>query len=64
MSSVFPVDSVFEQVLLVISGFVLIAGLLGMVTTILSTLNERRREIAVLRAIGARPTTIVLLIAL
>jgi putative ABC transport system permease protein len=43
---------------------VLIAGLLGMVTTILSTLNERRREIAVLRAIGARPTTIVLLIAL
>ncbi|HAY68358.1 MAG TPA: hypothetical protein DCY82_08750 [Acidimicrobiaceae bacterium] len=56
--------STIEQVLFVMSGFVLIAGLLGMVTTILSTLNERRREIAVLRAIGARPTTIVLLIAL
>jgi len=56
--------STIEQVLFVMSGFVLVAGLLGMVTTILSTLNERRREIAVLRAIGARPSTIVLLIAL
>jgi len=53
-----------EQVLFVLSGFVLVAGLLGMLTTILSTLNERRREIAVLRAIGARPTSVVLLIVL
>lgn len=53
--------AVFEQVLLVISGFVLIAGLLGMLTTLLSTLNERRREMAVLRAIGAHPYHILLL---
>ena len=56
--------STIEQVLFVLSGFVLVAGLLGMLTTILSTLNERRREIAVLRAIGARPASIVLLIML
>lgn len=56
--------STVEQVLFVLSVFVLIAGLLGMLTTILSTLNERRREIAVLRAIGARPTTVVMLIVL
>ena len=56
--------STFEQVLFVLSLFVLLAGLLGMLTTILSTLNERRREIAVLRAIGARPTTVVMLIVL
>lgn len=56
--------SVFEQVLLVISGFVLVAGLLGMLTTLLSTLNERRREMAVLRAIGAHPYHIVLLFTL
>lgn len=56
--------STIEQVLFVLSLFVLVAGLLGMLTTILSTLNERRREIAVLRAIGARPTTIVMLIVL
>lgn len=51
-----------EQLLFVLSGFVLVAGLVGMLTTILSTLNERRREIAVLRAIGARPRSIVMLI--
>lgn len=56
--------STFEQVLFVLSGFVLAAGLLGMLTTILSTLNERRREIAVLRAIGARPLSVVMLIVL
>lgn len=56
--------SVFEQVLLVISGFVLLAGLLGMLTTLLSTLNERRREMAVLRAIGAHPYHIILLFML
>jgi len=56
--------STVEQVLFVLSLFVLIAGLLGMLTTILSTLNERRREIAVLRAIGARPSSVVMLIVL
>lgn len=56
--------STVEQVLFVLSLFVLVAGLLGMLTTILSTLNERRREIAVLRAIGARPAAVVLLIVL
>lgn len=56
--------SVFEQVLLIISGFVLIAGLLGMLTTLLSTLNERRREMAVLRAVGAHPYHIILLFML
>lgn len=56
--------SAIEQILFVISGFVLVVGLLGMLTTILSTLNERRREIAVLRAIGARATHVVMLIVL
>ncbi len=56
--------STVEQLLFVLSVFVLIAGLIGMLTTILSTLNERRREIAVLRAIGARPQSIVMLIVL
>jgi putative ABC transport system permease protein len=38
-----------------ISSFVVIAGLLGMLIAILTSLNERRREMAILRAIGARP---------
>lgn len=56
--------STIEQILFVISGFVLVVGLLGMLTTILSTLNERRREIAVLRSIGARASHVVSLILL
>jgi len=34
-------------------------ALLGMVTMILTTLNERRREMAILRSVGARPATIL-----
>jgi putative ABC transport system permease protein len=54
----------FEMVLLGISSLVVVAGLSGMLTTIMSNLNERRREMAVLRAIGAHPYHILLLFAL
>lgn len=64
LSEFWQAISPIEQLLFVISGFVLIAGLLGMLTTILSTLNERRREIAVLRSIGARGRHVVMLIVL
>ena len=47
--------STAEAALAVISGFVVAAGLLGMTTMLLSSLNERRREMAILRALGARP---------
>jgi putative ABC transport system permease protein len=38
-----------------VSTFVVVAGLLGMMTSILASLNERRREMAILRSVGARP---------
>ncbi len=47
-----------EKALLVISIMVVLAGLTGMLTTILSSLNERRREMAILRSVGARPVHI------
>lgn len=47
--------SVAEQALMAVSGFVVIAGLLGMLSSLLSSLQERRREMAILRAMGARP---------
>jgi putative ABC transport system permease protein len=53
--------SIAEQALLVIAAFVVVSGLLGMLTMILASLNERRREMAILRAIGARPWQIFLL---
>lgn len=44
-----------DLALRVISGFVVLVGLLGMLTVILTSLNERRREMAILRSVGARP---------
>jgi putative ABC transport system permease protein len=47
--------AVAEQALLIVSGFVVVAGLLGMLSSLLTSLQERRREMAILRAMGARP---------
>jgi putative ABC transport system permease protein len=47
--------AIADRALLVIAGFVVFAGLLGMLTAILVSLNERRREMAILRSVGARP---------
>ncbi|HFD4005573.1 TPA: ABC transporter permease [Vibrio parahaemolyticus] len=47
--------SVAEQALMAVSGFVVIASLLGMLSSLLTSLQERRREMAILRAMGARP---------
>lgn len=44
-----------EAALTAISAFVVVTGLLGMATMLLAGLNERRREMAILRSVGARP---------
>ena len=44
-----------ESALSVITVFVVVAGLIGMVTMLMASLNERRREMAILRSVGARP---------
>jgi putative ABC transport system permease protein len=54
--------SVAEQALLAISMFVVLVGLTGMLTVLLASLNERRREMAILRSVGARPAHIFALI--
>jgi putative ABC transport system permease protein len=46
---------VVEQALFAISVCVVITGLIGMLSAILTSLNERRREMAILRSSGARP---------
>jgi len=45
--------SVAEKALLIISLFVVLASLTGMLAVSLAGLNERRREIAILRSVGA-----------
>jgi putative ABC transport system permease protein len=48
-----------ETALQAVSAMVVATALLGMVTMVLTTLNERRREMAILRSVGARPRTIL-----
>lgn len=56
--------SVAEQALMAVSAFVVIAGLLGMLSSLLTSLQERRREMAILRAMGARPRHVFSLLIL
>ncbi len=55
---------VADEALLLIAAFVVLAGLLGMLTAILTSLNERRREMAILRSVGAPPRDVFLLFIL
>lgn len=48
-----------ETALGAVSALVVATALIGMTTMILTTLNERRREMAILRSVGARPQTIL-----
>lgn len=53
-----------EKALFVVSLFVVLTGLIGMLTAILTSLNERRREMAILRSVGARPWHVASLLIL
>jgi len=59
LSQLWGTVSVVERALAIVSGFVVAVGLIGVLTSILTTLNERRREMAVLRSVGAKGRTIV-----
>ncbi|MEX2575293.1 MAG: ABC transporter permease [Halofilum sp. (in: g-proteobacteria)] len=61
LSELWAVIGTVEQALLAISACVVVAGLIGMVAMLLTSLSERRREMAILRAIGARPHHVFLL---
>jgi putative ABC transport system permease protein len=51
-----------EHALLLVSGFVVVVGLFGLLTALLTSLNERRREMSILRSVGARPAHVFSLI--
>jgi putative ABC transport system permease protein len=53
-----------EKALLAMSVMVGVVSLLGLVAVVLAGLNERRRELAVLRAVGAKPSHLLGLLAL
>ena len=51
-----------ERTLLAISALVVLVGLSGLTATLLAGLNERRRELAILRALGAGPRDLFLML--
>lgn len=51
-----------ELIFKIISALVMIVGLIGMMIAILTSINERRREMAILRALGAGLNDIMLMI--
>jgi putative ABC transport system permease protein len=62
LAQLWRVVGVVETALTAIAVFVVLTGLLGLMTNILTGLNERRREMAILRSIGVRVGHIFLLL--
>jgi len=62
LSQLWNLIGVAENALLIVSAFVVVVGLFGMLTALLTSLNERRREMAILRSVGARPGHVFALI--
>jgi len=62
LHELWSIMSIAEQALLAVSVCVVVAGLLGVLSSLLTSLQGRRREIAILRAMGARPKHILSLL--
>lgn len=62
LSQLWGLIGIAENALLIVSVFVVVVGLFGMLTALLTSLNERRREMAILRSVGARPAHVFSLI--
>ncbi|MBH0032831.1 ABC transporter permease [Pseudoalteromonas sp. SWYJZ98] len=56
--------AIVEKILLLFSAVVVLVSLLGMLTTLLANLSQRRRELAILRSVGARPWHLFTLISI
>lgn len=62
IAEVWELVGVAGNALMAVSAFVILVGLVSILTSILTSLRERRREMAVLRAIGAGPAQIMTLL--
>ncbi len=56
------VIGIAESALLAVAALAVLTGLIGMLVAILGSLNERRREMAILRSVGAGPRQVFLLL--
>lgn len=59
LQELWEIVGVAETALVGVSAMVVVTALMGMMAMVFSSLNERRREMAIWRAMGARPLTIL-----
>ena len=59
LQELWEIVGVAESALVGVSAMVVFTALIGMMAMIFSSLNERRREMAIWRAMGARPLTVL-----
>ena len=64
LDQLWEVVGVAERALIAVSTMVVAVGLTGLVAVILAGLNERRRELAILRSVGARPGDVFMLLTI
>jgi len=64
LDQLWQVVGIVEKTLLAVSALVAVVGIAGMAAAVLASLNERRRELAILRSVGAGPRHIVALLGI
>lgn len=64
LQELWGIVGIAETALLAVAVMVVVTALIGMMATIFSSLNERRREMAIFRAMGASPKMILSLLVL
>lgn len=62
LQELWEVIGTVERLLFIVSVFVLVIAMAGVLMVLMTSLNERRREMAIHRSVGARPIHIVSLI--
>ncbi len=63
LSQLWEMMAVAEKALLAVSALVVAVSFAGLVAVVLAGLGERRRELAILRSVGARPRDLLVLLA-
>lgn len=64
LQELWAIVGIAETALLAVSVLVVVTALIGMMATLFASLNERRREMAIFRAMGASPRAILGLLVL
>lgn len=62
LQELWQILSIAEKSLMAVSSLVFICSLLAMLLSLITTLNERRREMSILRSVGAKPSFVFMML--